>query len=271
MAANGPGVLENDLALDVHDAFFEQFDGGSDPGTTRDHLLHAHEGEAQGDAEREIVLAALLQCLWDVGHPVDDLRGQLQEIVVTGVSAAHWGHLTAERTRTLRRLLAKTATPKKAPTPRRKARLPKKLAFEAGDYLAFTKASGRVVPVIVWLVERRAPLRYDFVFPNLGRSADPALLARLLDTREPVSDEELAAFLSPGRRPRVFSLEHTTIKPHLGRFRTFGNRPFSFPAWQCGACGYGVTFADFERRADEGGCRAMTPSEIAFIASRAAG
>lgn len=268
MAADGPGVLESDLALDLHDAFFELYDGGAEPDASGAVLLAQHAGADR--CEGEIALAALLQCLWEVGADARELRARLEAILAAGVSEDYWGPLRAGRERALRRLLAKTATPKAIPAPRKKGRSPKKVAFEAGDYLAFTKANGRVVPVIVWLVERRSPLRYDFVFPNLGRSADPALLARLLDTRQEAGDDELAVFLSPARRPRVFTLEHTAIKPHLSRFRVFGSRPFAFPAWQCGTSGYGVTFADFERRADEAGCRAFTPAELDLVADRAA-
>lgn len=100
---------------------------------------------------------------------------------------------------------------------------------------------------------------------------DLASLTRLLDTRQPLTDNELALFLSPARRPRVFTLEHPVLKPHLGRFRAFGNRPFAFPTWQCGTSGYGVTFIDFERRADEGGSRALTAEELALIASLSGG
>lgn len=139
--------------------------------------------------------------------------------------------------------------------------------FAGGDYLLFTKANGKAVPVIVWVVERRRPLRYDFVFPSLGKATDPDAVRRILDTREPVTDDELAAVLSKGKRPRVFTLEDAAIRGHLHRLQRFGNRPFNFPAWQCGACGYGVTFADFERNANESGSRALAADELAVLAA----
>jgi hypothetical protein len=90
-------------------------------------------------------------------------------------------------------------------------------------------------------------------------------VARFLDPAVPLTDAELGVFLGKGRRPKVVTVEHAAVRPHAGRFRRFGNRPFRFPTWQCGTCGYCVTFADFEQSADEGGARGLTPEELAAI------
>jgi hypothetical protein len=169
MGADGTGILANDLAYDVHDEFFELFDGGAEPAAAEAELLARFEGELLSDGDRDDFLAALADCLWSVGHPVDALRTRLAALVAADAGAAQWGDLYAARKRVLTRFLTKTATPKPTPVGRKKARIPKTRLFEPGDYLAFAKRSGRVVPVVVWEVEARGRLRYDFVFPNLSR------------------------------------------------------------------------------------------------------
>ncbi|MBN9520157.1 hypothetical protein J0H58_16785 [bacterium] len=265
MSADGTGILANDLACDVHDDFFELYDGGADPTAAEAEILTRFAGEILSGGNREVVLAALAECLWSVGHPVEELRTRLATLVAADAGAEHWGDLYPARKRVLVRFLAKLAAPKPAPVGRKKARVPKKRLFEAGDYLAFVKRSGRVVPVIVWWVEARPPLRYDFVFPNMSRPAGPDLVARLLDTTALLTDDELGVFLGKGQRPKVVTLEHVAARPYVGRFRRFGSRPFRFPAWQCGACGYCANFEGFEQYADEGGSRGLTPDELAAI------
>jgi hypothetical protein len=61
------------------------------------------------------------------------------------------------------------------------------------------------------------------------------------------------------------TFEHGVLKPRLGRFRKFGSRPFSFPPWRGSSFGYGVTFEDFERRADDGGSRGLTAEELSRL------
>ena len=267
MAAEGTGIMDHDLACDVHDNFFTLFDSGTEPTTIEHTLLTQYEGEILSDGDREVFLAALIECLWSVGHPVEGLKDRLATMVATDAGASYWGSLYPVRRRALNRLLGKVTTPKPTPITRKKTRVPKKRLFEEGDYLAFTKTNGRVVPVIVWIVESRHPLRYDFVFPNLARPASPELVRRFFDGKVDLTDDELGVFLGKGRRPKVVTLEHTAARPHIGRFHRFARRPFRFPAWQCGTCGYCVTFADFERSVDEGGSRAMTPEELTMIGS----
>jgi hypothetical protein len=265
MAADGTGIIENDLAYDVHDAFFESYDGGKAPAAIHAAIVAEFEGELLCDGDREVFVAALAECLWTIGQPVADLAGQLEALLAADAGAAYWGELYLERKKTLTRFLRKIRTAKRTPVKPKKTRLPKKLLFEQGDYLAFSKKNGKVVPVIVWYVEKRAPLRYDFVFPNLSKASDPDLIARLLDTGAPLTDDELSVVFTKGKRPKAVTIEHTAVKAQTSRFRKFGNRPFHFPTWQVGWSGYCIKFEDFEQYADEGGSRALTAEELRMI------
>jgi hypothetical protein len=259
MAADGVGILENDLALDVHDEFFARFDAKEEPDAI---VAVLGEMELFSDGEREIHAAALAECLWSIGHPVEELRARLKQMIDGESGAAYWGELYPARKTALLRLLKKLARPTTKPAARKTRRSPKRRLFEEGDYLVFTKKNGRPIVAIVWIVEPRPPLRYDFVFPNLFRSPDTA---KLLDTSAEITDLELGVFLGRGLRPKVTTIEHSVVKTHMPRFRRFGNRPFRFPTWQVGTCGYCVTFADFEKAADESGSRPLNAEELKAI------
>ena len=262
MAFDGVKILDNDLACDVHDAFFEAYDGGADPAAIRAALVERYDGELNTAIDGEVFATAMAECLWSVGRPVDDLAAEVREGLAAESTRAFWGDLYDQRRRVLDRFLAKLAKPKPAPLPRKKTRVPKHVLFEAGDWLLFEKRSGRLVPAVVWAVEPRGRFRYDFVFPNLSRPADPALVLRVLRGGPGVTDDEVATFFSPNKRARVTTIEHTAIRAHAGRFRKVGHRPFVFPTWQGSGFGYAVTFADFERAADDAGSRALTPEEV---------
>lgn len=261
MAVDGPGVLDSDLAADVHDAFFERYDAGADPTEVGEQLRATYARECLEDSEREIFLAALADCLWNVGAPVEELRGPIERLLAA--NAAFWGDLYPRRRAAISRLLTRLDTPKRTPLPRKKARLPRKLPFEEGDYLVFTKKNGKAVLVAVWAIEKRGQLRYDLVFPNLSRPAESGLVERLLSRPDSLSDDELATFFSRTRRARVTTIDHRDLKDHADRFRRVGNRPFAFPAWQGSSFSSCVTFADLERAADEAGSRALSAAELA--------
>ena len=265
MSVSGVKVLDADFACDVYDDFFDRYDAGGEPDAIRAELADAYETEIFSAADREFFLTALADALWEVGAPVDDLRGSIAAMLAADETAGFWDDLYPARKKALARFLTKLGTPKKTPRRRQKARRPAKLPFVAGDYLAFAKRNGAVVPVIVWMVETHAPLRYDFVFPNLSRAGDPEAAERFLDASVPLTDDELEVFFSPDRKAKVVTLEHRDLKPHLGRFRRFGNRPFAHPPWRGSSFGYIFRIEDFERRADEAGSRSLTPDELARL------
>jgi len=262
MSFSGLKILENDFACDIHDDFFQRYDAGQKLETLAEAITADYEAEILSPIDREVFLTAVAECLWSVGQPVDSLRRQIIELLESDTTANFWSEQYAARKKILLTFVRKLSKPKAKPVAPRKVRAPKRLPFAEGDYLLFEKQNKKRVVVIVAAVETRGKLRYDFAIPNLSRSTDTALTGKLVCTPAAISDEELATFFPKSRRFRMSTFEHSTIKGHLGRFQKIGNRPFNWSVWQYGACGYGVTFDDFERLVNESGTRGLTPEEL---------
>lgn len=81
MSVEGTKILENDFACDIHDDFFERYDGGAEPSALGVELLAEYEAEILSEADREILLSTLAECLWSVGRPVEELRAPLQALL----------------------------------------------------------------------------------------------------------------------------------------------------------------------------------------------
>ncbi len=265
MAVDGVKILESDFALDVYDDFFERYDQSQSPSSIAAALRGEYATEILSTVDEEIFFTALAECLWTVGSSTDDLRPQIAVFVDSDTTADFWDDLYPARKAALKRFLRKIAKPKKTPVRPKKRRHPKKLPFAKGDYLAFEKRNGKRVPVIVWDIEKRGSLRYDFVFPNLSRTDDRQTITAFLQTSTVNVDDVLTIFFSKRRRVPVTTIEHTDVNNHLDRFHRFGNRPFRFPQWQGSSFGYCVTFKDFENTADSRGSRAFANWELQLI------
>lgn len=268
MSFDSVKILDNDFASDICTDFFERFDSGQSPQIIQDHLMEEYGREVLEELDREVLLTALADCAWQVGLPVDDLRRQIESHFATESTSGFWSELYAARKREITAFLRKLQKPKTSPDKPRKNRLPKRIPFDEGDYLLFQRKNGKQVLVVVASVETKGKLKYVFVFPNLSRSSDFELTKRLLDTTQAVSDDELGVFFGKNHRFRVCIFDHVTIKDHLQRLPKFGNRKFNWSIWQCGACGYGVTFADFERCIDDSGSRGLMPEELLLVSTK---
>jgi hypothetical protein len=92
MGAEGVGILQHDLALDVVDLFYEHFDVRT-PCMEIPQSLRLQIGfDDLDDAEKEVFCCALIECLWQVGADtsqyeqlvgtLDNCEGVLQYAVV---------------------------------------------------------------------------------------------------------------------------------------------------------------------------------------------
>src|SRR5262249_28402731 len=155
--------------------------------------------------------------------------------------------LYASRQKAIRALLRKLQQPKASPLRPSPGRCPSRIPLTDGDYLLFQKSNGKYVIAIVASVETRPKLHYDFVFPNLSRSADFLVTKKLLDTTVEISDDELDLFFHKNKTFRITSFDHSAVKHELHRLKRFGNRKFNWSVWRCSVAGYGITFEDFLR------------------------
>lgn len=265
MSFDSVKILDNDFAFDICADFFERFNLGQPPQAVRDQLLQEYGREMLDETDREVLLTSLADCLWKVGQPVDDLRAQIESAFATQSTAQFWGEEYSARRREISAFLRKLQKPKASPVKPKKPRAPKMIPLAEGDYLLFQRKNGKQVLVVVADVETKGKLRYHFVFPNLSRSQEFAATRRLLDTSEAVSDDELRLFFGKNYRFRMCTFDHTSIQDQLHRLRKVGNRKFDWSKWRFGACGYGVTFADFEQHIDNGGSRGLSPEELAIV------
>lgn len=261
MAIDGVKIVDSDFAWDIFDDFFERFDAGASPAELREELTEEYEGELLSTLDRELFLTTLAECLWSVGEPVVELADQIQDMLDRDATAAEWDDLYPERKKVLKRFLTRLSKPKTKPVARKKNRAPKKLLFEVGDYLVFTKQNGKQVPVIMWGLERRGVLTYLFVCPNLSKTDDAALIRKLLDTSQPLSDLELTTFFHRDKHAKNTGIEYKTLKPYAERFRKFGNRKFS-DDWYGSPSLTAFDFDTFEKCINECGSRALTPEEL---------
>jgi len=264
MAIDGVKIVDSDFAWDIFDDFFERFDAGALPAALRRELTEEYEGEILSRLDREIFLTTLAECLWRVGEPVVELSDQIQDMLDREATAVEWEDLYPERKKVLKRFLTRLNKLKTKPVERKKNRSPKKLLFEEGDYLVFTKQNGKQVPVIMWGLERRGGLTYLFVCPNLSKTEDAALIRKLLDTSHPLTDLELTTFFHRDKHAKNTGIEHKTLKPNVERFRKFGNRKFS-DDWYGSPSMTAFDFDMFEKCINEGGSRALTPAELELI------
>ncbi len=264
MAADGPGILQHDLAMDVVDAFFERFNK-NDPAQSIAAALIEELGYPMLDVvEKEVFCTALIECLWQLGAPFAEYEQLLGSLNDPSAMQAYWGDTLSKRILAVKRLLTKVRTPK--PKPRKPKRIPKNraTAFRQGDYVLYGRSNGRFVPMIFWQSENCFGIEYYFALPNLSRVTDDLLIDRFLRPGTSVTERELATFFTDKRRFRIASIKEKLVKSNQQQFTRFKNNAFPPSGWEPyggGSLAAG-TIEEFERLLNGNGSRSLTDEEL---------
>jgi hypothetical protein len=144
----GVGVLQGDLAADVHGEYLGQYDAGK---TAEEivALLKASHSVAFGDAdEAGVVWLAIAKAQWECGAVMSEVRAAVDRIVRTGEGLALWGGSAVRRQNALDGFLAKLGTVNPRPRKRRKP-IVRKPIFDAGDCLSIRLSDGDFGAAIV--------------------------------------------------------------------------------------------------------------------------
>jgi hypothetical protein len=266
MGAEGVGILQHDLALDVVDLFYEHFDGRT-PCMEIPQSLRLQIGfDDLDDAEKEVFCSALIECLWQVGAETS----QYEQLVSTldnceGV-LQYWGSSYSRRRAAVQKLLRKVQVPKAKPRKPKAPRKPREPLFSPGDYIAYKRSNGRYVAMILWAMENCFGMEYYFALPNLSRVSDHSAVDRFLSLDSSLTESELAGFFTQKRRFRFVAIKEKVLKANSTRFHCFGNKPFPPSGWLGTGGGNSALDMDmFECLVNGNGSRSLSDAELSII------
>lgn len=165
MAADGPGILESDLAHDVYNEILDLYDAGVEVPEIRDRLSSDYENDDLDDMEMEIYLAAAARALWEIGHLDEELGLRLARLVQSGKSIAIWERaadpaFAQERKAVLARFLRQISGPRKTPRGRKKYARVKTKLFALGDCVALEADGQMHRGVVCRITEHRGECDY---------------------------------------------------------------------------------------------------------------
>ncbi len=146
MGAWGTGILEDDMAVDIHGEFMELYDEGQATDDILAHLLGLHD-RSGGFTDRSNFWLGLAQAQWECGCLDQRVLAQVERIVATasGAGADDWWKA---RRSVLRQFLRTIQVPRSQPRPRtRRIVLPP--VYEAGTCLSVPTSRGGFGPAIV--------------------------------------------------------------------------------------------------------------------------
>ncbi len=271
MGAEGPGILQHDLAQDVVDLFFEQFDRQTPPAQIAADLQDQLGFAELDDAEKEVFAAGMLECFWQTGTPTAEYEQLLRGLREAEGVRDYWGDHLPQRRRAIDRLLIKLQTPKAKPRRPKvvrasSARKPPKRLFEIGDYVAYQRNNGSYVPLILTDCAQLVGLCYFFAMPHLPNPVDEDVLRRFVQTQAALSDEEFLLFVRGQKKClRGAALAAKHLKQNLPRFLRFGNRPLKLNPEQLGGISLAYSFEDFESKVIGNGSRPFTDAEWQLV------
>lgn len=225
MGTWGPGVFDDDLALDVQSGFRELIAAGYSPDAATDRLVAEYEFD-DGSAPIAAGWIALAGVQWKTGRLLDRVRDRaLEQIAVETPDAWLEPQIWKRRQKVLQRTSEMLRSPQRGPTKIRREPLAE-TPFAPGDLLRFTMHSGR--EVALWAMRNRrhqglATVCTDTFFQLLA-FGDPKLgrISALVDRDAPVLTD------IPGSRHR-YLLEFTFHLPqdaHGARWKVIDNVPF---------------------------------------------
>ena len=219
MGTWGTGILDDDLARDVYDAYLAGVKQGVPPPTIVENLRATHGGELTDAAQDAVLWLAVAHAQRDLGDVQPDVRGRVEHIVQAKIGLEPWleaGAAEAGRRRAaLTRFLASlsgTAPPKRPA--RRSAKAAEEIVdLEVGDCLAIELADGHVAAAIVTRDKRASTApSHILTFVDAGRE--------VLDTT--VFDPPRWLMLAPKEFPGLavkFEVYAEGLARHQARYR----------------------------------------------------
>jgi hypothetical protein len=269
MAADGPGILQHDLAMDIVDAFFERFNAHESPNSIALVLDEEFGYSALDAVEQEVFCGAVIDCLWQVGAATTDFEHRLHSLRETEAMSEYWGDMRPQRIRAVKRLLNKVRSKKSKPRTPRQIGKTRKPVFQPGDLVLYRRANGRSVPLIFWAAENCLGMQYYFALPNLSRVSNAKLIERFLRRDDSFSEQDLALFFTDKKRFRIASVKEKLIRSKELQFSRIGNNPFPPSSWQPygGGSLAAETIVEFEQMLNGNGSRPLTDEELKLILS----
>lgn len=178
MGTWGTGILDDDLARDVYDAYVSGAEQGAPPTTIVTNLRATHGGELTDSAADSVFWLAVASAQRDLGHVQRDVHERVEHIVRAQVGLEPWVEAGAaeagRRKAVLTRFLASLSRPVGKGTARRTAkrtapRATETVDFEVGDCLSIALDDGRFAAAIVTRDKRASTApSHILTFVDLG-------------------------------------------------------------------------------------------------------
>ncbi len=141
MGTWGYRIFEDDLALDVKEAFTSLLHDGLTPEAATAQVCEEFTNSLEDDEEREVFWLALAEHQWDLGRLQQSVLTEARSILAKEPDAGHWGDLLTRRTRELKRLQKKLDKT----VPKQKRLIKREPELEPGDVFCFSPPDNRTL------------------------------------------------------------------------------------------------------------------------------
>ena len=254
MAIDGVGIMESDLANDVHSEFFELYDSGVEVAEIRKRVS-TWWSEVVDYIKREILHSVLCQALWEIGALESSDLESFRSFLEAGVSHRAWMDLDApsalKRKKVLERQLARLSKPRRLPRKRRKYLKVTKFHFEVGDCLVYRFADGTRRGLVVGeILQNRGECTY-YMFPVSNDAADPDDLSFFTEGSFP--GHKVWAAAHPNGFEYGFHVttpDHRLLIHFIDQFEKIGRIEINFENARVGSFGATMTKDVFEQDFD---------------------
>lgn len=218
MGTWGTGILDDDLARDVYDAYLAAAHQGTAPPAIVEAVRQMHASELADPDQDAVFWLAAAHAQRDLGDLRPDVRSRVEHIVGAGVGLEPWraaGPAELRRRKAvLTRFLASLSRPSPKRTAKRSAKAPEEsVDLEVGDCLAIELADGHVAAAIVTRDKRASTApSHILTFVEAGRE--------VLDTT--VFDPPRWLVLAPKEYPGLavkFEVHAEGFARHCRRYR----------------------------------------------------
>jgi hypothetical protein len=186
MGTWGTGILDDDLARDVYDAYVAAAEQGKTPTAIVRALRRTHASELTDPAQDAVFWLALAHAQRDVGALDRGVHNRVEHIVRTQVGLEPWLEIGAveagRRKAVLTRFLASLSRPgpSKQPSKRCAKAANEAIDFEVGDCLSIALEDGRFAAAIVTR-DKRASTAPSHILTLVDASGPAPPLATVFD------------------------------------------------------------------------------------------
>ena len=261
MAADGVGILQHDLAMDVFDGFFESFDNLITPTKIVADLTERFAFDNLDDCEKEVFLTAVIECLWRVGESTVTYEAAVSALQGNQDSKVYWGDLAQKRSRAVQSLLRKVKTRKSKPRTPRATPKSRKPILRVGDFVLYRRTNGKFVVTILWFIEGST---YYFGLPKITKDMEPALTAKLLSCTDCFTESDFKAYFPKRNTVRLAAIQQKIVRANKERFRVIRNQALPNSGWSfVGNSLTAENLVEFENQLNGNGSRSFSGPEVA--------